>query len=205
MDFTLKMSSSMTVSGPSQCGKSTFTHGLLALKNEIFNTPPSKIYWYYGQYTKVLATKPYILEQGLPESFDHVEEGSVIVLDDLMHEGRDHEGITGLFTKMVHHRNLFVINIVQNFFNNSKETRTRRLNTQYIIMFKNPSDATQIKTIGRQMYPTDSYFLPAVFLHVTKRPHGYIFIDLRQETPENQRIRSNILKHEFPMQIFSIV
>ena len=35
---------------------------------------------------------------------------------------------------------------------NSKETRTRRLNAQYVAMFKNPSDVTQIQVIGRQMY-----------------------------------------------------
>ena len=205
MDFTLKMSSSMTIGGPSQCGKSTFTHALLALRNEIIDNPPSKIYWYYGQYTRTLSSKPYVVEQGIPDSFDQIEDGSVIVLDDLMHEARDHQGVTGLFTKLVHHKNLFVINIVQNFFYHSKETRTRRLNTQYVILFKNPSDATQINIIGRQMYPNKPKFLPEVFHHVTKRPHGYIFIDLHQRTPEKQRIRTNILQHEFPMQLFSLV
>ena len=65
-----------------------------------------------------------------------------------------------------------------------------------MIIFKNPSDATQIATIGRQMYPLDPKFLPAAFKAATSRPHGYIFIDLRQETREEHRIRTGILAND---------
>ena len=85
---------------------------------------------------------------------------------------------------------------------NSIETRTRRLNTQYIVMFKNPSDVTQIHVIGWQMYPGNPNFLSSVNRKITKRPHSYIFLDLRQETPEDYRVRSNLLQHEFPMKIY---
>ena len=124
------------------------------------------------------------------------------MLDDLMDEAKVHPGVTALFTKLVHHRKLFVINITQNFFMNSKETRTHRLNTQYVAMFKNPSDVTQIQVIGRQMYPNNFKFLAEVNRGCTKCAHGYLFIDLRQETPEDYRVRSNILIHEFPMKIY---
>ena len=97
---------------------------------------------------------------------------------------KGHAGVTAIFAKLVHHRNLFVINITQNFFMNSKETLTRRLNTQYVVMFKNPSDVTQIHGIGRQMSPGNPHFLPSVNRKATKRPHSYMFLDLRQETPE---------------------
>ena len=115
---------------------------------------------------------------------------------------KDHLGVTALFTKLVHHRKLFVINIKQNFFQNSKETRTRRLNTQYVVMFKNPSDVTQIHVIGRQMYHGNPNFLSSVNRKATKKPHSYLFLDLRQETPEDFRVRSNILRHEFPMKVY---
>ena len=52
------------------------------------------------------------------------------------------------------------------------------------------------------MYPTDYKFLPQVYINVTKKPHGYIFIDLRQETAEEVRIRTNILPHEQSTIIF---
>ena len=202
MDTRLKMKSSMTLSGPSQSGKSTFTHSLLALKDIIFDEPPSKIYYYYGAFDPTLLKKPYILEEGLPESFDHVEQGSVVVLDDLMEETASNKQVTALYTKDVHHKNLFVINLTQNFFQRSENSRTQRLNSQYIVLFKNPSDATQINMISRQMYPATPYFLSLIYAEATRRPHGYVFIDLRQETPEKWRVRTNILEHEFPQQFF---
>src|SRR5579864_1373790 len=186
-DFTLKEGSSMLVSGPTMAGKSTFVHALLKEKN-IFQKPPSNVYWYHGGQSDIeLMDKGYIIKSGLPDNFLDVPSGSVVVLDDLMNEAKDHSGVTNLFTKLVHHNRLFVINITQNFFMNSKETRTRRLNTQYVVMFKNPSDATQIHVIGRQMYPGRPEFLSSVNRMVSKQPHSYLFLDLRQETPEEYR------------------
>jgi len=203
-DFSLKGGSSMLVCGPTMAGKSTFVHALLNDKS-IFDEPPTNVYWYHGgsgDCDDALRNKGYIVREGLPESFADVPKGSVVVLDDLMDEAKDHAGVTALFTKLVHHKRLFVINITQNIFNNSKETRTRRLNTQYIVMFKNPSDVTQTHVIGRQMYPGNPQFLSAVNGKATKRPHSYLFLDLRQETPETLRVRSRILQHEFPMHVY---
>jgi len=201
-DFSLREGSSMVVSGPTMCGKSTFVHALLNDKH-MFSRAPERVYWFYGQATEELKLKKgYILQEGLPDSFDYIPPNSVIVLDDLMNEAKDHPGVTNLFTKLVHHKNLFVINITQNFFLRSNDTRTRRLNSQYMVLFKNPSDATQIAVIGRQMYPHNPNFLSEVYCKATKRPHGNIFIDLRQETPDDFRIRSRVLQSEFPMRIY---
>lgn len=200
-DFTFREGSSMVVSGPTMSGKSTFVHALLRDKH-MFSRPPDKVYWFYGQVTEDLKDKGYILKEGLPDSFDYIPANSVIVLDDLMHEAKDHAGVTNLFTKLVHHKNLFVINITQNFFLKTNDTRTRRLNTQYMVLFKNPSDATQIAVIGRQMYPHNPNYLSEVYEKATKRPHGNILIDLRQETPDEFRIRSRVLPKESPMRIY---
>src|SRR5271156_2333103 len=169
----------------------------------MFSRAPERVYWFYGQATEELKRKKgYILQEGLPDSFDYIPPVSVIVLDDLMNEAKDHPGVTNLFTKLVHHKNLFVINITQNVFLRSNDTRTRRLNSQYLVLFKSPSDATQIAVIGRQMFPHNPSFLSHVYSRATKRPHGYIFIDLRQETDDDLRIRSRVLQREFPMQVY---
>lgn len=196
-DFRLKNESSLLLSGPSQCGKSTLLNQILADEN-LFHHKLERIYWYYGQMNDDLCKNDnnYILREGLPDSFADIEPYSCIVLDDLMEEAKNHAGVTGLFTKLVHHKKLFVVMLTQNFFHKAGETRTRRLNAQYMIIFKNPSDVTQIATIGRQMYPHDPKFLPAAFKAATARPHGYIFIDLRQETLEEHRIRTGILAND---------
>ena len=203
-DFRLRNGSSMLVSGPTQAGKSTFVHGRLRHSSEIFGTHAPKVYWFYGQYNEHLSTKPYVTNEGLPDTagFENIEPYSVVVLDDLMEEAKNHRGVTALFTKLVHHKKLFVISITQNFYQQSKDARTRRLNVQYIVMVKNPADVTQVNTLSRQMYPGCSKFLPDVYDHVTRKPHGYLFIDLRQETPEQIRIRTNVLPSQFPMIVF---
>src|ERR1700729_111501 len=114
-DFTLKDGSSMVVRGPTMCGKSTFVHALLKDKL-MFSTPPDRVYWFYGQGTDALKDKDYTQKAGLAESFADIPPNSVIVLDDLMHEAKDHVGVTNLFTKLVHYNNLFVININQKIF-----------------------------------------------------------------------------------------
>src|SRR5271156_225425 len=199
--FTLKEGSSMVVSGPTMCGKPTFVHSLLKDKS-IFSNPPERMYWFYGQVTDDLKNKDYILKEGLPETFIDIPPNSVIVLEDLMQEAKDHAGVINLFTKLVHHNNLFVINITQNFFLRTNESRTRRLNSQYLVLFKNVSDATQIAVIGSQMFPHNPSFLSHVYCEATERPHGYTFIDLRQETDDDLRIRSRVLQREFPMQVY---
>ena len=105
--------------------------------------------------------------------------------------------VTELFTKGSHHRNISVIHIVQNLFHQGKEHRTMSLNCHYMMLFKNPRDASQINFLARQMYPHNAKYLQDVYKDATaKPPYGYLFIDLKQETQENLRLRTNILKSE---------
>ena len=52
--------------------------------------------------------------------------------------------VTKLFTKECHHRNISVMFIVQNLFGKKKEQRTISLNSHYLVVFKNPRDASQM-------------------------------------------------------------
>src|SRR5271156_3515199 len=129
VDFRLKNESAMLICGPSQSGKSTFQHNMLADEN-LFLTKFPKIYWYYGQYDDTLEAKTdkYILNQGLLESFADIEPYSCIVLDDFMGEAKSHAGVTALFTKLAHHKKNFAVMLTQIYYQKSDEYRTRRLN-----------------------------------------------------------------------------
>ena len=123
MDMRLRCGSSMLVAGPSQSGKSTWVHRLLAARDQMFECPPTAIHWYHGQFTPDLVGRGYdVVAQGLPDTFDEFKPETVVVLDDLMVEAKDHPRVSALFTKWVHHRRLFVICISQNLFYQSKET-----------------------------------------------------------------------------------
>ena len=120
----------------------------------------------------------------------------LIILDDLMDESKDNSQVSKLFTKGSHHRNISVIFISQNLFIQGKYTRTISLNSHYMIIFKNPRDKTQFSHIARQMFPGNSKFLNESFMDATSVPHGYLFLDFKQDTPEKLRVRTNILSNE---------
>ena len=82
--------------------------------------------------------------------------------------------------------------LVQNLFSNNKEHRTISLNTHYMVVFKNPRDATSMSHLARQMYPGRTKFALDAFKDATSEPHGYLLIDLKQDTSEDMRLRTCI-------------
>jgi hypothetical protein len=119
----------------------------------------------------------------------------LIIFDDLMDECGNNKTIVDLFTKGSHHRNISVILLTQNIFNKGKYSRTISLNSQYLIIFNNPRDMSQISYLSRQMFPDKPSFLSDVFRDVSRVPHGYLFIDNNQETPQDLRVQSSINEH----------
>ena len=104
--------------------------------------------------------------------------------------------VADLFTKGSH-KNISVIAVTQNVFHQSRFQRTISLNTHYMVLFKTPRDASQIQHLAIQMYPKDPEYLVQVYERaMTLGLYSYLFIDLKQETPVNMRLRANILENE---------
>ena len=101
--------------------------------------------------------------------------------------------VTNLFTKKSHHSDTSVIYLVQNLFSKNKESRTISLNAQYMIVFKNPRDSSQLANLARQMYPGRGAFVQEAFADATASPYGYLLIDLKQNTPDDMRLRTSVL------------
>ena len=104
--------------------------------------------------------------------------------------------LSKLFTKGSHHRNISVVFISQNLFIQGKYTRTISLNSHYMIIFKNPRDKAQFSHLARQMFPDNTRYLNECFMDATSLPHGYLFLDFKQDTQEILRVRSNILPND---------
>lgn len=194
-DVRLKLGSVMMVCGPSQCGKTVFVNNLLQQYDTIFNPPPKHIIWHYGEIIPEHRLKHVHYVGGLPET-ENIKQNSIIVIDDLFLEAAKSDSITNLFTRVSHHRRCFIIFITQNLYHSSKSSRTRSLNTHYLVLFKNIRDNTVIHTLARQMYPSCGGFLVEAFRHATTHPYSYIFLDLRTETPDVLRVRANIILGE---------
>ena len=157
---------------------------------------PDRITWSYDVYQPIYGTITGVnVVQGLPE-LDMLDPGEkhLIIIDDQMDDVD--QRVSDLFTKYSHHKNLSVMLIVQNLFNKNKYHRTISLNTHYMVLFKNPRDQSQMRTLAQQMYPHNMKRFVEAYEFATSRPHGYLLVDLKQTTPELLRLRSRIFPGE---------
>ena len=205
MAVQMKHPFTCVIAGPTGCGKTQFVKRLLLPAGEnIIDPQPDSIVWCYGEYqdayTYLASVLPYIqFHEGIPEDvYTHSDRSkkTLIVIDDLMCETGNNKRVTELFTKGSHHRNLSVVLILQNLFYKGKEMRTISLNAHYMVLFKNPRDGSQITHLSQQMYPGRSKFMIEAYRDATSQPYGYLFIDLKPETPDDMRLRSNIFSGE---------
>ena len=120
---------------------------------------------------------------------------TLIIIDDLMKDATQNKDVCELFIEGAHHRNLSVICIMQNLFNKGAENRTMSLNSQYIVLFKNPRDQQQIGILAKQMYPGNSKKLLDAYRKAVELPYGALIIDLKQTTPDSRRFRQIFSKN----------
>lgn len=202
-DARIKNKSTITIAGPSQCGKTTLVEKIVRIKDELFIEPIKQVYWFcsYQPTEKIEGVKYYI---GMPSNLlQLVQPHSLVIIDDFMKELSNSTELTSIMTKAVHHLPMTLIYITQNIFQKGSDTKTRRLNTNYLILFKNPHDKAQTDYLGRQMYPKDKYFLSSAFDDATKKhPYSYLLIDCTQATPDEIRVRTNITGGDQLMKVY---
>ena len=204
------------VAGPSQSGKTTFVHNLLRQIHQLFTQPDAKnnIIYYYKEDQdsfNMLKHENIIHEwvNAVPTAVDVKERtlaakdtgGSVVIIDDFANDLT--KDITDIFTTTAHHTNSSIILLTQNIFQQNNIFRTISLNSQYIVLFKNPRDPSQVSHFARQFAPGNGNYIVNAFKDCTKAPHSYMFFDHHQTTPEIIRVRSRILPHEAPMNVYT--
>lgn len=68
------------------------------------------------------------------------------------------------------------------------------LNTHYLVLGKQPTDASQIHILGRQMFLFESKLFMQAYKLATTRAYVYVFLNFRSTTPDLLRIRPCVLK-----------
>jgi hypothetical protein len=182
------------VSGPTSSGKSTFAVKFIKnIKNQC--TPPyfHSIIWCLSETNAApLELKGLVsFYKGIPDFNNESLEPKLIILDDLMRDAYSPQ-VSDLFSKLSHHRNLSILLVTQNLFHQARGARDISLNSKYIVVYKNPRDKNQVAHLARQVYPENWRGLHKAFLDATKQPHGYLLLDLCQDTPDLLRFRTNI-------------
>ena len=66
------------------------------------------------------------------------------------------------------------------------------LSCHNLVLFKSPKDSSQVNHLAKQMFPGLVKYMQETFQDATKQPYG----DLKLETPNDLRLRSNVLPGE---------
>src|SRR5207247_3438023 len=171
--------------------KITLVQRLVKHVNSVNEQPPHRILYCYSVYQKNFSEMIGVeVNEGLPslEEFDR-KKHTLVIIDDLMHETND--TVSKLFTRVSHHTNTSVIFITQNLFHKDKQIRTITLNAQYLVLFKNVRDKSQIAHLSRQMHPSNTKHMVESYVDATSEPYSYLFVDLKPNTGEKFRLKAD--------------
>ena len=202
--FEFRHPTTILISGPTRSGKTKFLVDVL--KENLISPKPTRIIWVYAEwqplYDEVKKYWPFaeftrVMDANIYETLQG-DDHNLVVIDDMMSEMGSSASLTNLFTKGSHHRNLTVVFIVQNLFHQAKSMRTVSLNSHYMVLFKNPRDSGQIRTLATQMFPKHPKFLSSAFEDATSVKYGYLVLDLHPDTSEELRVRSGIFSYDIP-------
>ena len=129
--------------GPTGSGK---TSVLAQLVNRgMFEPQPAHIIVFHGsEQDYQLPAGTQFIKGWSTEAIDNLPADSLVIVDDLMSEVKNCKYMSKLFTKISHHRRISVVWLVQNIFPRGRECRDISLNSQYIILFRNPRDQAQV-------------------------------------------------------------
>ena len=109
-----------------------------------------------------------------------------------MTEAKCDQRIADLFTKGSHHRNISIVYLTQNVFSQGRFCRVIALNTQYLVLFNIPINRQQVATLARRIYSSTCARFMRKFEDATARPYGYLVLDLKSSTSEQDRLQTDI-------------
>lgn len=220
-DVRFKNPSSFLLAGATQAGKTTFTLNLLRNIDHLFEKPECKwnVHYFFYQHQdaftmlaqeKIGDTKKPVVKKWynhLPTTTDienvimgHRETGSVVIIDDFANDLNS--DTLKIITTQVHHKNCVVIILTQNIFCKNPVFREISLNCTYVVLYKNPRDASQISCFAKQFSPGAGDWVIKAYEDATQYPHSYLLFDTHQQTMTALRVRSHVLPSEFPMRVY---
>jgi Cdc6-like AAA superfamily ATPase len=203
-DKRLQHPYTMMTWGMTGSGKTQFVKKLLERQEDCIDESIYRIFYHYAIYQPVFDEMKrnipnLIFRKGLPRAWEKIPDGgskAYIIVLDLMHEALKEESTCKLYTQGSHHKNISVITLTQNLFPRQKEARTISINCHYLILFRNPRDKSQIKTLATQLSENkkEKTFFLDVYKDATTHPFSYLMVDCKPATPEEVKFRSNVLE-----------
>ena len=195
----------MYISGPSRCGKSIFITSLLQNRKIFMKKCPEVICFVFSVYQEEIYDQ---LRYGIVDYFieddDQLErniqriveenkgKSTLIIYDDLINSN-NLSFIAKQFTVTGRHSGISQVFVSQKLFPKDENIRLISNNSDYLVIFKNPRNATEIRILSNQM---SKNVLSKIFHEATLEPYSYLFIDLTQECIPQKRYLSHLFNSD---------
>ena len=208
-DVRLKENFKLFISGPSRCGKTFFVADLLQNIYTFAKQPPSLVVYIYKVWQSKFDEMNNVVHIFLEDQKDIVDKikeyatGSpiLVVFDDMINSSSLSE-LAPLFTVDARHMNMTLVFLTQRMFVNDEYFRQISQNCDYFIIFKNPRNSSEIRTLAQQITP-GSLHLINMYIEATKEPFSYLFINLTQECPPEIKYLSQFFMRENSVKCFA--
>ena len=208
-DIRLKENFKLFISGPSRCGKTFFVADLLQNIQTFAKQPPSLVIYIYKVWQSKFDEMNNVVHIFLEDQKDIVDKikeyatGApiLIVFDDMINSSSLSE-LAPLFTVDARHMNMSLVFLTQRMFVNDEYFRQISQNCDYFIIFKNPRNSSEIRTLAQQITP-GSLHLINMYIEATKEPFSYLFINLTQECPPEIKYLSQFFMRENSVKCFA--
>ena len=106
------------------------------------------------------------------------------------------EETSNLSCKGSYDRKLTVLYTVQKVFDKGKAEKTIFLNSRYSVLFRNPRDEVEMRSLPQQLFPSKVKSFMDSFREATKKDHAYLRLGLHPLTPNPVRVRTSIFKSD---------
>ena len=160
--FHFQAPTTAIISGGTGTGKSHLMKEIIL--NKSIKPKPATIYWICQvrnpKFEHDLKDQVTFME-GIPESIKELvntPEHTLLILDDCMSVLGNRDDILELYTVGSHHWNTTVFSLVQNLYFYGRHGVSIRRNKHYAILLNSPTDANEVMTMSRQMFPEKPRF-----------------------------------------------
>ena len=191
MDPRWKQSFTCVIAGPTGSGKTVWVTRFLNYVSEMMTPPPQEVVWCYGEWQAGYSQlKGVTFVEGLPkvEEWDTTKR-RLVILDDLMSEADDR--VTNCLPREVTTETLVSCLLCKICLVKTKSS-VPLVSTATILL----SSRIQETHLAKQIYPGKVKYVQESYKDATSIPHGYLLIDLRQDTPDHLRLRTSIFPSE---------
>ena len=207
-EFHFKTPSLIYLTGASYTGKTEFIFKLIENQQKLFQPNVKRIVFVYAVhqpelFKRIKRVYPEIeFVNGLFELQSKFEfsrsNPTLLILDDVAHESSTSEYVLNLAVRDSHHKAITTVYVQHNLYQQNKFSKTIKLQTKYLVLFKNPMDMNQYKILGKQLFGEGfGQIVVNVFREISNGwAYPHLVLDKHPDSDPNICLISNIFPED---------